>query len=155
FDIFETWWEHHKDDWVATSKLHGAVQQLLLHGRKFSRQLINYEVRELVDTRIANFLLQEKSQASKWSAAEFRLVKTDSPRAREGFYDQQGEAPVTPEAAAPAAATSDPAESDDADGWQFNREPESGEDAAAPASKETAAPAAPPDAFNAEGRLAV
>jgi len=45
-------------------------------------------------------------------------------------------------------ATGGSSEEDDADGWQFNREP----DAVRP---EPAAPEAPPDAFNAEGRLAV
>jgi hypothetical protein len=79
FDTFEKWRERHGKDWVAASKLHDDVQQLLLRGRKFSRQRINYEVRALVGTRIANYLLEEKkSETNKWAAAEFRLIKTDS-----------------------------------------------------------------------------
>jgi len=155
FDIFETWWRHHFDNWVAASQLNWEVQALLLHGRKFSRQRINYEVRELVGTRIGSYLLEEKkSQTNKWAAAEFRLIKTDSPRAREGFYDQPGEATATSEAPAPEAAASEEAAAttDDADGWQFNREPEGGPQPTAHATKE---PAAPSDAFNAEGRLAI
>src|SRR5262249_49418589 len=113
FDIFETWWRHHFDHWIAASQLNWEVQTLLLRGRKFSRQRINYEVRELVGTRISNFLLEEKkSESSKWVAAEFRLIKTDSPRAHEGFYDQSSKA-TAPEAAAaesPAAAAAPGAE---------------------------------------------
>ena len=154
FDIFETWWRHHFDHWVAASQLNWEVQTLLPRGRKFSRQRINYEVRELVGTRIGSYLLEEKkSQTNKWAAAEFRLIKTDSPRARDGFYDQPDEATATSEAATPSeevAATTTSAAEDDADGWQFNREPD--EAAVRPA---PSASAAPPDAFNAEARLAV
>src|SRR5262249_24144117 len=56
FDIFETWFRLHFDSWVTASQLNWDVQLLLLHGRKHSRQLINHEVRELVGTRIGNFL---------------------------------------------------------------------------------------------------
>ena len=115
------------------------MQILLLHGRKHSRQRINHEVRELVGTRIGNYLLQEKkSQTNKWEAAEFRLIKTDSPRAREGFYDQPDEATATS-----ATATSE------APAWQFNREPD------AAAQPQPAAAAASPDASNVEQRVAV
>jgi hypothetical protein len=149
FDIFETWWRHHFDGWVTANQLNWDVQALLLHGSKFSRQRINYEVRELVGTRIGSYLLEEKkSQTSKWAAAEFRLIKTDSPRAREGYYNQQSETPTTPEAPAPKGAASEEA-ADDADGWH---EPESGPQPTAHAAKE---PEAPPDVFNAEGRLVV
>jgi len=139
FDIFETWFRLHFDNWVTASQLNWDVQILLLHGRKHSRQRINHEVRELVGTRIGNYLLQEKkSQTNKWEAAEFRLIKTDSPRAREGFYDQPDEATATS-----ATATSE------APAWQFNREPD------AAAQPQPAAAAASPDAFNVEQRVAV
>src|SRR5262249_22821917 len=143
FDIFETWWRHHFDGWVTANQLNWDVQALLRHGRKFSRQRINYEVRELVGTRIGNYLLEEKkSPTNKWAAAEFRLIKTDSPRAREGFYDQSGEATATSEAPASEAAASEEAAAtaDDADGWQFNREPESGPQPTAHAAREAEAP---------------
>ena len=116
FDIFETWFRLHFDNWVTASQLNWDVQILLLHGRKHSRQRINHEVRELVGTRIGNYLLQEKkSQTNKWEAAEFRLIKTDSPRAREGFYDQPDEATATSEATAtPEAPASEAAASEEA-----------------------------------------
>ena len=146
--VFEAWFRHHFDNWITANSLNYEVQQLLLHGRKHSRQRINNEVRNLVGTRIANYMLQEKkSDTSKWAAAEFRLIKTDSPRAREGVYDQPDEAAATSEAAASAEAAVAEAE-DDADGRQFHREPK-------PAQECPEHQPLPPDALNAEGRLAV
>jgi hypothetical protein len=90
-------------------------------------------------------------------AAEFRLIKTDSPRAREGFYDQPDEATATSEATAtPEAPASETAASEEAAAteeprdWQFNREPD-----AAAAQPQPAAAAVSPDAFNVEQRVAV
>src|SRR5262245_20717150 len=145
FGVFETWWRHHFDGWVTANQLNWDVQALLLHGRKFSRQRINHEVRQLIGTRIAKYLLQEKkSDTDKWAAAEFRLIKTVSSRAREGYYDQPNEAAATPDAAAAeaieeAAATTASAAEDNPDDWQFHREPDALSAHAAPKPAESSA----------------
>jgi len=50
FDIFETWFRLHFDNWVTASQLNWDVQILLLHGRKHSRQRITDPSRPLIVT---------------------------------------------------------------------------------------------------------
>jgi len=201
--IFQKWWEHHEDDWTAAARLNDEVVQLLLHGRKFSRQRINSEVRQLIGTRIADYVLEEKkSETSKWAAAEFRLTATahapQTPTSVQTATSKADVAPTTPDAAAAPPQHASPPGSEprissrrirELADWYCDqthrRYNENTLDTAALdaelrailreevafaehvriefkrvmdvvfASNEATQAAAPPDAFNAEGRLAI
>src|SRR5262249_54284809 len=120
----------HGANCVTAHALDPEVKSLLLRGRKESRQRINFEVRQLLGTRIGHYLLLERKQTNKWAPAKFRLIKTDAKDA--GALIREAETPEEPERAAAAAPETAAAESEeaaypndeaDADNWQFNKEP--------------------------------
>jgi hypothetical protein len=75
FEVFEKWEECHGDDWVTAHTLHREVQDLLLGGRKFSRQRVASEVHRLLGTRLGHYLVEEKPKTDKWAPHEYRLIR--------------------------------------------------------------------------------
>ncbi len=142
FDVFEEWWRRHGADWVTAHALDTEVKGLLLRGATELRQRIAYAVRQLLKTRIGDYLLLERKQGSKWAATKFRLVKTDEEDAHELI--REAETPEEAESPAPAVpATPETVVAADFDDWQ-EPEPPSG-----------LAPPAAPDPLSPEGKVLI
>jgi hypothetical protein len=118
-EVFQTWWEHHSNDWITANDLNEAVKALLVPDpKKRNRQAVESRVRKLDGTRLAGFHLCSNKHGKKgrWTAVSYWLEQVED--------ESQQTTDATPgNEARPDAA-------DDPDDWQFNRE---GDDAARPA----------------------
>jgi len=192
-EIFQAWWEHHKDGAVIANDLDHAVKVLLVpKAKEPSRQAVASRVANLDGTRLAGFhLTSNKENRGRWTTISYKLEFTEpkSEQATEEPEPDFGPEPspqdppprqqsppqekpkATPEPAkAPiteAAGGSDfpyhgpvvtppdlgpdsldehgaPSEPDDADDWQFNREPDAAAARPEPAAAKAAQDAPPP-----------
>jgi hypothetical protein len=72
-ELFETWWEHHRDHPLAAAKLAQPVLALIdPQGR--GRQYVSSRLQQMDGTRAAGFVLSRQPAAGKWSAATYALT---------------------------------------------------------------------------------
>jgi hypothetical protein len=73
-DLFDIWWEKHRDHPVALRQLHDEVRQALdPQGR--GRQYVSSQAEKLAGTRMAGFFFTRQAPVGKWGAATYALKK--------------------------------------------------------------------------------
>jgi hypothetical protein len=85
-DLFAIWWERHRDQPVAISKLHEDVKRAL-DPQDRGRQHLASQLEKLAGTRMAGFVLTRQAPAGKWGVATYALQKTG---AAEDHRDHRG-----------------------------------------------------------------
>jgi hypothetical protein len=86
-DLFDIWWERHRDQPMAVRDLHDDVRHAVdPQGR--SRQHLASELAKLAGTRIAGFVLIRQAPAGKWGAATYILSRTGE---AESHRDHRGD----------------------------------------------------------------
>ena len=85
-ELFRTWWDRHQDRPMALRDLDEQVVRLIdPQGR--GRQYIASQFGKLAGTRIAGLVLNRQPAAGHWSAAIYRMERTDD---RESIGDHRG-----------------------------------------------------------------
>ena len=100
--LFEVWWDKHRDKPVTASNLHDDVRRVAdAQGR--GRQFLTSRLEKLTGTRLAGFIFLRQEALGKWSAATYKLERTDGDQHREHREHRAGGPPMTPMTPMPLA----------------------------------------------------
>lgn len=70
-ELFNIWWQQHRDDWMASDQLGQPIKAFL----GVSRQARTRRLDELASTRLGGFVFERyKDPNHKWSPAKYRVV---------------------------------------------------------------------------------
>ena len=108
-ELFEVWWDKHRDCPVSAFKLHDDVK-LLADPQLSGRQFLTAYLEKLAGTRSNGFVLFREESLGKWSPATYRLERSgdDTHGAHRGHeIDSQSMIPMTPMLLEPPANDSD------------------------------------------------
>ena len=106
-ELFEVWWDKHRDKPVTASNLHDDVK-LVADPQGRGRQFLTSRLEKLAGTRLAGFIFLRQEALGKWSAATYKLERTDGDQHRE-HREHRGRgscgpyAPMTPMTPMPLA----------------------------------------------------
>ena len=74
-ELFEVWWDKHRDKPVTASNLHDDVKRVAdPQGR--GRQFLTSRLEKLAGTRLAGFIFSRQVAPGKWSPATYKLERT-------------------------------------------------------------------------------
>jgi hypothetical protein len=91
-ELFRAWWDRHQDRPMALRDLDEHVVRLVdPQGR--GRQFVSSQFGKLAGTRIAGLVLNRQPAAGHWSAATYRMERTDDPENHRDHRGHRGPAP--------------------------------------------------------------
>jgi hypothetical protein len=94
-ELFEVWWDKHRDKPVAASNLHDDVKRVAdPQGR--GRQFLTSHLEKLAGTRLAGFIFSRQDSPGKWSPATYKLERAGTHEHRDHREHGGGDPPMTP-----------------------------------------------------------
>ena len=101
-ELFEVWWDKHRDKPVTASNLHDDVKRVAdPQGR--GRQFLTSRLEKLAGTRLAGFIFSRQDAPGKWSPATYKLERPSAHGHREHRGHGAGGPPMTPMTPMPLA----------------------------------------------------